>query len=323
MFDMNKVIVIGALNTDIVATGLQRFPEAGEHVYAKDLVIGPGGKPRNIAQMIGNFLPLNSVVMLGKTTKDPYGLWKPPVEALNEVGVNTEHIIYEDFATSQKMPGIALIPVEESGLSQIIVAPGISDDLSADDLVVSQEVVSNADYLVLTMECPNDVIEKAIEIANKYDVKIMFDPGGVQEGEDISKILSSNIFLLKPNEHEAEILTGIEVSDEETASMAAKKLKDTYNIPNIVITVGEKGAYLFEKGSDETVHIEPPEVTSKENLDATGCGDQTMAVLVAKIAEGKSLKVAVEQAIVAGTLQYQRVGINPVSSKELAANLKK
>lgn len=168
---MFKIIVVGFLNTDIVASGITEFPNPGEHVYAKNLQIGPGGKSRNLAQMVGVLSKNDSVVMLGKTVKDPYGLWKPPVDSLKQAGVNTEHIIIERFEDVQKMPGIALIPVNTKGENQIIVAPGISDDFTVEDLESSKDlfekVADNDGYLALTMECSVPVFQKAIEIASQ------------------------------------------------------------------------------------------------------------------------------------------------------------
>ncbi len=77
-----KTIVIGSLNTDLVATGIKQFPNVGEHVYGKELLIGAGGKSRNIADMIAHLAPKNTVAMVGRTIKDPYGLWKLPMDAL-------------------------------------------------------------------------------------------------------------------------------------------------------------------------------------------------------------------------------------------------
>ena len=114
-----NTIVIGSLNTDLVATGIKKFPKPGEHVYGKELVIGPGGKSRNIADMIARLMPKDSVSMVGRTVKDSYGLWKPPVDSLVEAGVNIDYIVMTE--SNDKLQGIALNPVDTSGNNQIIV----------------------------------------------------------------------------------------------------------------------------------------------------------------------------------------------------------
>src|SRR5580700_883133 len=103
-----QTIVIGSLNTDLVAVGIKKFPKPGEHVYGKELRIGPGGKSRNIADMIAHLAPANSVAMIGRTVRDSYGLWKQPMEALAKINVNTDYVTILDNSESQKLPAIAL-----------------------------------------------------------------------------------------------------------------------------------------------------------------------------------------------------------------------
>ena len=125
-----KTIVIGSLNTDLVATGIKQFPKPGEHVYGKELLIGPGGKSRNIADMLAHLAPKDSVAMVGRTVKDPYGLWRQPMDALAKVGVNTDYVNVLEYEAVNKLPGIGLIRVDLQGNSQIFVLPGVSDDFS-------------------------------------------------------------------------------------------------------------------------------------------------------------------------------------------------
>ncbi|HSW37843.1 MAG TPA: PfkB family carbohydrate kinase [Candidatus Saccharimonadales bacterium] len=315
---MIKTIVIGSLNTDLVATGIKKFPKSGEHVYGKELIIGPGGKSRNIADMIAHLAPTNSVAMVGRTARDPYGFWKAPVEALAKVGVNTDYVNVLDYEEVQKLPGIALIPVDEQGNNQIIVLPGISDDFSLEDIdkaiPLFEEVGSNEGMLVLTLECPLATAIYAVGQANKHGLKVMFDPGGIQAGDNIDELIQAGIYLIKPNEHEAKMLTGIDVTDFESAKKAAQKLHEK-DIENVLITHGVNGAYLF-RGQTEA-HIPIPNVEASGQKDETGCGDQTMAGLCASLQDGKNTEEAARLAVLAGTLQFHKTGIQPVTKDEL------
>ena len=314
-----KTIVIGFLNTDIIATGLPRFPKSGELIFGDELSIGPGGKSRNIASMIARLVEPKSVAMLGRTSRDPYGLWKSPVTALEDVGVDTSHIKIFNFEETGKMPGIALIPVDINGNNQIIVLPGICEDFCPKDIEESielfKEVGLEKGMLVLTMECPIETSLSAVKISKEHGIKVMFDPGGLQESDDITELLNTGIFLIKPNEHELKMLTGINAIDFETAQLGAKKLFD-YGIENVLITLGEKGAFLFTHKSNTRFEIPNIEV-DKSQKDATGCGDQTMATLVAMLQAGKTLTESVEIAIKAGTLQFFRTGIKTVELEDL------
>jgi ribokinase len=314
-----KTIVVGSLNTDLVATDLDRFPETGEHVYGKELLIGPGGKSRNIAEMMGRLGESNTVYMIGRTVKDSYGLWKPPFDALKKATVNTDYInIINDEV---KLPGIAIIAVDTKGASQIIALPGVSNDFDELDIdnasELFTEVAEGQGGLVLTLECPYETALYAVRKARGLGIKVMLDPGAVQQGTDISELLKSGIYLLKPNEHEAKILTGIEVTGFESAEVAAKKLQE-YGIEVVLITHGEHGAYLFTKSSKQ--HFPIPSIDTTDEIDATGCGDQTMATLCAKLQAGLELEESVRTAILAGTLQFHRHGIKPVTKEELSAN---
>lgn len=313
-----RTIVIGSLNTDLVATGIKQFPKAGEHVYGKELLIGAGGKSRNIADMIAHLAPEKSVAMVGRTVKDPYGLWKLPMDALTNIGVSTDYVNVLDYEEAQKLPGIALIPVDLNGNNQIFVLPGISDDFSPSDIdnaaPLFEEVGSNNGVLVLTLECPFDTATYAVEQANKNGLKVMFDPGGIQVDDHVDELIKQGVYLIKPNEHEAKTLTGVEVTDFESAKDAAAKLRDK-GIENVLITHGVNGAYLFYE--DEQVHVPIPSVEDSSEKDETGCGDQTMAALCAFLQDGKRLKEAVELAVLAGTLQFHKSGIKPITKQEL------
>ncbi len=313
-----KTIVIGSLNTDLVATGIKQFPKPGEHVYGKELLIGPGGKSRNIADMLANLAPKDSVAMVGRTVKDPYGLWRQPMDALAKVGVNTDYVNVLEYEAVNKLPGIALIPVDQQGNNQIFVLPGVSDDFSTEDIDAAAElfkkVAGNNGTLVLTLECPLGTATYAVQQANKHGLKVMFDPGGIEVDTDLNELISAGIYLIKPNEHEAKMLTGVEVTDFDTAKQAAEKLQEQ-GVAYVLITAGVNGAYLFSQ--DAQAHIPIPEVEDGDDKDETGCGDQTMAALCALLQDGKSIKVAAELAILAGTLQFHKTGIQPVTKEEM------
>lgn len=313
-----KTIVIGSLNTDLIATGIKQFPKAGQHVYGKELLIAAGGKSRNIADMIAHLSPVNSVAMVGRTVNDPWGLWKLPVEALNKSTVNTDFVVTVEYGEANKLPGIALIPVDEDGNNQIFVLPGISDDFSPKDIdkanSLIEEVGKNNGILVLTLECPMPTAIHAVKLANEHNIKVMFDPGGIQTDTDCTELLQAGVYLIKPNEHEAKILTDIDVKDFDTAKEAASKLHQL-GIDNVLITHGANGAYLFTNDIQE--HIPIPEVNERNEKDETGCGDQTMAALCAAIQDSKSIEEATKTAILAGTLQFHKSGVKPVRKEEL------
>src|SRR3990167_2401279 len=243
-----KTIVIGWLNTDIVALGLEKFPSPGQHVYGEELKIGPGGKSRNIADMISVLSKPNTVAMVGKTIKDPYGLWELPVEALKENGVNTQFIKVLPYKKGGELPSVVLIAVDHRGRNLLYALPGIGNDFNETDIDDAQglfnTVAKNRGFLVVSLECPIGTAEYAISKATDMGIRVLLDPGGITPEVPLKKILACKPYLIKPNEHEATVLTGVNIVDSDTAALAAKKLR-SFVIENVFVTVGEKGAFLF------------------------------------------------------------------------------
>ena len=156
--------------------------------------------------------------------------------------------------------------------------------------------------------------DKANALLNAMGIKVFFDPGGIMEGNDYSGLLEQKIHLIKPNEHEAQILTGVHITDFESAREAAKIMLG-WGIENVVITHGVKGSYVFNNESEANIPI--PHLEQPERCDATGCGDQTMAVLCAEMVKGKGVIDATKTAVLAGTLQFFKIGIQPLKREEV------
>jgi ribokinase len=313
-----SVIVIGGLNIDITARGADKLIQSGQLTYAQELSIGPGGKSRNIAQMIASLSGKKNVAMVGKTSQDPYGLWKLPVESLKKAGVNTDYIDIVSYKDSKQFPGIALIPVDTEGNSQIYLIPGINNSFSSKDIDNAESlfltVAKNNGLLVLTLELPYETAIYAIKKANELGIKVLFDPGGIDEKKEYNELLSQKLFLIKPNEHEAKVLTGVEIKDYESAKEAGKKLLEK-GIENVFITCGEGGGYFFSKSTEK--YIPTHNVQDNSVKDETGCGDETMAAIANALTDGNDIVTAAGIGIVAGTLQFYKAGIVPITKQEL------
>jgi ribokinase len=312
----NLIIVPGGLNTDIVGLGVKKLLAPGELTLGGELRIGPGGKARNMAQMAAAYLGEGEVAMIGRSSRDPFGLWKIPIQHLEKAGVDTTHIKILDFEESgRKYPGIALIPVDEKGNNQIYVLPGVNEDFSREDIDEAQALFKKTEaqkILLLALEIPMETAKHCLDKAASNGIKVILDPGGISGPVD--ELIDGRIFLLKPNEHEARILTGQEVIDFDSARKASELLISK-GVQNVFITHGIKGAYLFNK--DVSLHIRIPDVEDSGVHDETGCGDQVTAIVASCLAEGRGLVESAELAVKAGTLQFYKAGIQPISREEL------
>ena len=313
-----KILVIGNIGTDLVATGIKALGEM-DMEGGDNFSISPGGKARNVAEMIATYSSDINVAMIGKTSKDPGGLWKPPMDALEKVGVNTKYIKKLEFKETGKYPYIAFIIVERSGKNQIYFVPGISRDFSPSDLDDADTLFKSAQksggILALTNDAPLETVSHSLKKANELGIKVIYDPGGnTDEAKELLKTSDHDIFLIKPNEVEATVLTDIKVKDFNSARKAAQVFHDK-GIENVLITHGSNGAYLFTK--DSAGHIPVPEVPKTDTPNETGCGDQVMAVLCAELSNGISILDATTIALRAGSLQFYKQGIIPIKKSEI------
>lgn len=311
------VIVPGGMNTDIVGLGVERILSAGELTLGGQLRIGPGGKARNMAQMAAAYLGSGTVAMIGRTSRDPFGLWQVPMQALESAGVDITHIKVLGFEEADcRYPGIAMIPVDVNGRNQIYVLPGVNADFGAADVDAAEALFQageRARILLLAMEIPLPTVEHCLEKANALNIPTILDPGGMRGTE--AELLDERIYLLKPNEHEASLLTERAIEDFASAARAADFLLER-GVQNVLITHGPHGAYFFSRSS--SFHVPVPQLPASRVRDETGCGDQVSALLAACLAEGLEIEEAVRLSVLGGTLQFHRAGIQPVTREELS-----
>jgi ribokinase len=312
-------VVIGGLNTDLIGQGLERLAKPGELVTGQALRIGPGGKSRNIAQMIAALADApGAVAMVGRTCEDPYGLWSAPMQALRNAGVDTSHVAVVPYDGT--LPGIAMIPVSQDGQNQIYVFPGMNALFSPEDIQRAESAFTTAasqnGILAFSLELPISTAFAAVETAKRLGMRIFVDPGGIADVAAIEPLLKSGITLLKPNEHETEMLVGVRVHDEKSAHEAGKRLME-FGIPSVLITAGEHGAYAIDHEGIE--HILLPNIPVADVRDATGCGDQAMAAMCFAMQQGMPFREACRMAVLAATMQFGRVGIQPVTAQQLRA----
>ena len=111
-----------------------------------------------------------------------------------------------------------------------------------------------------------------------------------------------HIFCLTPNESEAEALTGIAVSDVDSAVAAADVLLRR-GVQNVVVTMGANGALL--RNADGTHHQAAESVSV---VDTTGAGDTFNGVLATMIVKGHTLQEAMETAVTAASISVQTAG---------------
>ncbi|HEX4414132.1 MAG TPA: PfkB family carbohydrate kinase, partial [Lacipirellulaceae bacterium] len=112
-----------------------------------------------------------------------------------------------------------------------------------------------------------------------------------------------------PNETEAEVLTGVKVTDEVSCSRAADILLGK-GIKTVIITLGGRGSYVATATSAQLV----PGFKVKA-VDTTAAGDTFNGALAVALAEGMPMLDAVRFANAAGAISVTRLGAQPSAPK--------
>lgn len=289
---MKKIIVIGSSNTDMVIRS-ERLPRPGESVIGGDFMMVGGGKGAN--QAVAAAKMGHSVIFAAALGNDIFG--DAAVNGYKNYGVDTSYIVRKS-----KPSGIALILVDGSGQNVISVALGANNELTIDDVMPALEQIESGDIVLLQLEIPMSTVVACVDVASSKGAKVVLNPAPATIVDDNTL---SKLYLITPNETEAQTLTGIEVVDMVSAENAAKKLYSK-GVKRVVITMGSRGSYLYDNG--EGVFIPAHKVSA---VDATAAGDVYNGALCAAIAEDMNLYDALKFATKASAISVTRAGAQP------------
>jgi ribokinase len=290
-----RLVVVGSVNVDMVVKG-QRLPAAGETVTGGQFLMAAGGKGANQAVAAARLGA--QVTFIARVGQDTFG--DQSIAGFRREGIITDFI----FRDPEHATGVALILVDGQGENLISVASGANHALKPADVERAAEVIRTCDALVMQLEVPMETVEYTAQLAARAGVPVILDPAPVPV-EPLSESLLSHVTCLKPNETEAEALSGIRVYDEVTARLAAKYLLFR-GARQMIITLGSKGALWAH--ADETVFVAGRTV---EVLDSTAAGDAFSGALACCLARGQSLDESVRYANLAAALSVTRLGAQP------------
>jgi rfaE bifunctional protein kinase chain/domain len=122
--------------------------------------------------------------------------------------------------------------------------------------------------------------------------------------------------LVTPNHHEALRVTNTEDDTDEGMAHAAREIRERLGCHSILITRGERGMMLLEKGG-EAVYVP---TAAREVYDVTGAGDTVIATLAASLAAGATLTEAAMLANHAAGIVVGKVGTATATAEELLAS---
>lgn len=279
-----KVLNFGSLNYDYVYE-VDHFVLPKETISSLSYGRNFGGKG------------LNQSIALAKAGMDVYHAGRVGndgqdfIDYLNEYGVKTNYLLKD----INEATGHAIIEVCE-GQNCIILHGGANqriDEKQVDDVLVN---FTNEDVLLVQNEISsmNYILTKAHE----KGMKIVFNTAPMNEKIFTYPLDLADIFIV--NEVEAMGLVGSKSEDIDTI---ISMLQTQFNTKEIVLTVGEKGAYFIT--GDSCIH---EEAISVKAVDTTAAGDTFTGFFLASYLNDNDAKSALKLATKASSITVQGKG---------------
>lgn len=287
---MKQIVVVGSTNTDMVVKAA-RIPAPGETILGGRFLMNPGGKGANQAVAAARLGA--EVVFIAKVGDDLFGREAKALFA--KENICTDYVLTDPSEPS----GVALIMVDAKGENCIAVASGANGTLMPEDIEGVEGVIAQSDMLLMQLETPLETVRYAADVAVNLGVPVILNPAPACE---LPSDLYDCLEVITPNESEAELLTNIKVTDEASAEAAARVLCDK-GVRQVVITMGAKGAYVFD--GEDGVMVPAFKV---EAVDTTAAGDVFNGALAVALTEELELEEAVRFASKAASISVTRMG---------------
>ncbi|KAG9268865.1 ribokinase [Astyanax mexicanus] len=232
-----------------------RLPKAGETIHGHKFFIGFGGKGAN--QCVQAARLGAKTAMVGKVGKDFFG--NNYIQNFKDNGVYTASM-------TQSMIVIA-------GENAIVIVAGANLLLGDEELQRAQATLETAKVLVCQLEISPHASLQALWMAQKSNVKTIFNPAPAIPDLHADFYKASDIFCC--NESEAELLTGCPVATVEDAGRVGLELLNRGCV-SVIVTLGPQGCVVLQSTDPTPKHIPTTKVTS---VDTTGAGDSFIGAL--------------------------------------------
>jgi ribokinase len=290
---MKKIVVVGSSNTDMIIR-VARLPRPGETILGGEFSMAPGGKGAN--QAVAAARAGGRVTLVARVGEDVFG--ERAVRNFEADGIETTFILRDGRAAS----GVALINVADNGENVISVASGANALLSPGDVRAAEAAFDGAELLLLQLETPPATVQAAAEMAHARGIPVLLNPAPARPLDDG---LLECVAVIAPNEHEAELLTGVRVRTEKDAKRASAALRSRG--PRLaVVTLGEKGCYA---AGEEFEGLIP--AFQVKAVDTTAAGDVFCGALAVALAEKRPVLDGLRFAAAAAALSVMKLGAQP------------
>jgi len=313
-FKEAKVLVVGDLILDEFIWGkVSRIsPEAPVPVVWVDSENFMPGGASNVANNIRSLG--GEVYLAGIVGADTRG--EVLRDLLRKKGIHCEGIFVDsDRPTTQKTRVIAHHQ-QVVRIDREIVRP-VSGALLKEILKFIETKIKAVDALLIEdygkgVIVPS-VVQAIVRMAKKYGKIITVDP------KETHFSYYRGVTTITPNHHEAGSAAGIQIRDDESLNKVGKKLLQLLNCETVLITLGENGMSLFQKGKPM---IKIPTV-ARDVFDVSGAGDTVIsAYTLARARRATPLEAAHISNCAAGIV-VGKVGVAVTTSGELTKQVRK
>ena len=284
--------MVGSCNTDMVIR-VDRLPLPGETIIGHDFMTNQGGKGANQAvavQRLGG-----ETAFIARLGNDDFG--RNSLRLLTEEGIDTQFVRLTDGIST----GVALIPVDDSGENSIIVSSGANAMLSPDDIEAAEPLFHRAAILLMQLETPVPTLISAARLAKRNGAKVVLNPAPYPK-QPLPVELLEMVDIITPNETEAAGMSGVKVTDEDSALEAICEIQRR-GVGKVIITAGAAGAYTSLEGKLVCIPTVKTEV-----VDTTAAGDTFCGALCVALSKGTDIVEAIRFANKAASLSVTRIG---------------
>jgi len=287
---MRRIVVVGSTNTDMVIAN-KKLPVPGETISGGRFLMNPGGKGANQAVAVARLSQRKGCCeFIAKVGDDLFG--RETSARMKAEGIDAKLIV-----DGREPSGTALILVDAKGQNVISVALGANGTLAPRDVVPYRKDIEDADALLLQLETPMPTVVAAARAAHGAGVPVILNPAPARK---LPKELYPLLEWITPNETEAEILTGVKVTDVKSAQKAVDVFVRR-GVKHALITMGSKGVYC---GNCRKLYP----AKKVRAIDCVAAGDTFNGAFVVALAEGKCCKDAIAFAQRAAAISVTRLG---------------
>jgi pseudouridine kinase len=264
------MVVIGGVNTDIF--GCPNAPLIARDSNPGLVRMSLGGVGRNIAHNLS--LLGEDVKLITAFGEDPNA--EQISRSCRELGIDiTNSLTVPHGATSTYM----FITDHHGDMELAISDMEIYKNLTPEFIAAKMDFINHAQLCIADTNIPEETL---VYLANNCQCPLFADTVSTAKAVKLRGILNK-IHTLKPNRIEAQLLSGIEITDERTLALAADKLLEL-GLQRIFISLGADGVFCADQNDTAKIPCYPAEI-----VNTTGAGDSFMAALAWSYEQGLSL----------------------------------